>query len=153
MRLSVGAGSRFFVSVEPFKLFASGKLFKLLACHAGLLSGSLAVIILYYMYPCISIDALPKHVPMYPYIFYMYTYTKMWYNRAGKAVFKMPISEARKRANQAYIDKQDEIKVRMPKGRKAEIQAHAEAMGESLNAFVGRAINEAMERDSSGPEK
>ncbi|WP_270913407.1 hypothetical protein [Allofournierella sp. CML151] len=65
----------------------------------------------------------------------------------------MSISEARKRANQAYIDKQDEIKVRMPKGRKAEIQAHAEAMGESLNAFVGRAINEAMERDSSSPEK
>ena len=65
----------------------------------------------------------------------------------------MPISDARKRANQAYIDKQDEIKIRVPKGRKAEIQAHAEAMGESLNAFVGRAINEAMERDSSGPEK
>lgn len=59
----------------------------------------------------------------------------------------MAISEARKRANQAYIDKQDELKVRVPKGRKAEIQAHAEAMGESLNAFVGRAINETMERD------
>lgn len=68
-------------------------------------------------------------------------------------MWKMPISDARKRANQAYIDKQDEIKIRVPKGRKAEIQAHAEAMGESLNAFVGRAINEAMERDSSGPEK
>lgn len=59
----------------------------------------------------------------------------------------MAISEARKRANQAYIDKQDELKIRVPKGRKAEIQAHAEAMGESLNAFVGRAINETMERD------
>lgn len=59
----------------------------------------------------------------------------------------MAISEARKRANQAYIDKQDELKVRVPKGRKAEIQAHAEAMGESLNAFVGRAISETMERD------
>ena len=59
----------------------------------------------------------------------------------------MAISEARKRANQAYIDKQDELKIRVPKGRKAEIQAHAETMGESLNAFVGRAINETMERD------
>ena len=59
----------------------------------------------------------------------------------------MAISEARKRATQAYIDKQDELKVRVPKGRKAEIQAHAEAMGESLNAFVGRAISETMERD------
>lgn len=59
----------------------------------------------------------------------------------------MPISEARKRANQAYIDKQDEIKVRVAKGRKAEIQAHAEARGESVNGFINRAIAEAMERD------
>lgn len=41
----------------------------------------------------------------------------------------------------------DNLRVVVKKGRKAEIQAHAEAMGESLNAFVGRAINEAMERD------
>ena len=58
MRLSVGAGSRFFVSVEPFKLFALGKLFKLLACHAGLLSGSLAVIILYTIAQVYSIDEM-----------------------------------------------------------------------------------------------
>lgn len=85
MRLSVGAGSRFFVSVEPFKLFALGKLFKLLACHAGLLSGSLAVIILYYMYPYITIGVPHKHVPMYSSIFYMYTYIQLWYNKGGKA--------------------------------------------------------------------
>lgn len=65
----------------------------------------------------------------------------------------MAISEARKRANQAYIDKQDELKVRVPKGRKAEIQAHAEAMGESLNAFVGRAISETMERDKQSEDE
>ena len=41
----------------------------------------------------------------------------------------------------------DNLRVVVKKGRKAEIQAHAEAMGESLNACVGRAINEAMERD------
>lgn len=41
----------------------------------------------------------------------------------------------------------DSLRVVVKKGRKAEIQAHAAAMGESLNAFVGRAINEAMERD------
>lgn len=62
----------------------------------------------------------------------------------------MPTGEAQKRATARYLQKQDEIKVRFPKGRKAEIQAHAEAMGESLNAFVGRAINETMERDKQG---
>ncbi len=61
----------------------------------------------------------------------------------------MPISEARKRANQAYLDKQDEIKIRVPKGRKAEIQAHAKKNGESVNGFIIRAIQEVMKRESS----
>lgn len=61
-----------------------------------------------------------------------------------------PSTAAKNRYNaKAY----DSLRIVVKKGRKAEIQAHAEAMGESLNAFVGRAINEAMERDSSGPEK
>lgn len=63
----------------------------------------------------------------------------------------MPISEARKRANQKYIDKQGEIKVRVSKERKAEIQAHAEALGESVNGFINRAISETMERDNAAP--
>lgn len=58
-----------------------------------------------------------------------------------------PLSEARKRANDAYLQRQDEIKVRVPKGHKAEIQAHAEKRGESLNGFVKRAISETIERD------
>lgn len=40
----------------------------------------------------------------------------------------------------------------MPKGQKDVAKAHAEAQGESLNAFINRAINETMERDSSGKE-
>lgn len=60
-----------------------------------------------------------------------------------------PISEARKRANDKYIEKLDEIKVRVPKGRKAEVQAHAEQQGESLNAFIVRAIDETIERDNA----
>lgn len=60
----------------------------------------------------------------------------------------MPISEARKRANQKYIDKQGEIKVRVSKERKAEIQTHAEARGESVNGFINRAITETMDRDN-----
>lgn len=41
----------------------------------------------------------------------------------------------------------DEIKVRVDKGRKAEIKAHAEAQGESVNGFINRAIDETMGRD------
>ena len=44
----------------------------------------------------------------------------------------------------------DEIRVRVDKGHKGEIQAYAAALGESLNGFIGRAIDEAMERDGSG---
>ncbi|MGN1028194.1 MAG: Arc family DNA-binding protein [Faecousia sp.] len=41
----------------------------------------------------------------------------------------------------------DRINVTMPKGRKDIIKAHAEGMGESVNGFINRAIEEAMERD------
>ena len=43
----------------------------------------------------------------------------------------------------------DKVLVRLPKGHKAEIQAHAEARGESVNGFIGRAIDETMERDNA----
>ncbi len=47
-----------------------------------------------------------------------------------------------------YEDKAyDKILVRMPKGKKDLIQAHAEAQGESTNGFINRAISETMERD------
>lgn len=59
----------------------------------------------------------------------------------------MPISDARKRANQTYISKQDEIKIRVPKGEKEKYQNHAATQGESLNAFARRALSETMERD------
>ena len=45
----------------------------------------------------------------------------------------------------------DEIKVRVGKGQKDMIQAHAQTQGESVNGFIGRAINEAMERDKTAP--
>ena len=41
----------------------------------------------------------------------------------------------------------DEIKIRVPKGQKDLIQAHAEAQGESTNGFINRAISKTMERD------
>ena len=44
----------------------------------------------------------------------------------------------------------DEIRLRMPKesGIKEATQAHAEACGESVNAFLLRAAMEAMERET-----
>ena len=47
-----------------------------------------------------------------------------------------------------YIDKTyDRINLVVPKGNKELIKAHAEAHGESTNAFINRAIAEAIERD------
>lgn len=44
-------------------------------------------------------------------------------------------------------EKYDRINLTVPKGRKAEIQAHAEKHGESINGFVNRAIATAMKQD------
>ncbi len=41
----------------------------------------------------------------------------------------------------------DRIELIVQKGRKAEIKAHAESQGESVNGFINRAIDEAMERE------
>ena len=59
-----------------------------------------------------------------------------------------PVSEARKRATMKYIkEKTDEFKFHTPKGEKPVIKAHAQAMNESVNQFVNRAIKEQMKRD------
>lgn len=41
----------------------------------------------------------------------------------------------------------EEIKIRIKKGKKESIKSHAASQGESVNAFVNRAIDETMERD------
>lgn len=58
-------------------------------------------------------------------------------------------TEARKNGNRKWdAENLDRIGVAVPKGDKAAIAAHAEAMGDrSINAFIRRAINETMERD------
>lgn len=60
----------------------------------------------------------------------------------------MPATKAQQKAVTKYMkENYDEIKVRMPKGKKDIIKAHAESRGESVNAFIGRAIDETMERE------
>ena len=60
----------------------------------------------------------------------------------------MPVSKAQQKATNKYISKAyDRVNLTLPKGQKNEIQAHAAVRGESVNAFINRAISEAMERD------
>ena len=47
----------------------------------------------------------------------------------------------------------DRVNLTIPKGQKETIKAHAEAQGESLNAFINRAITETMERDTAATEE
>lgn len=64
------------------------------------------------------------------------------------------VSKAQQKAVNRYIQKNyDRIYVFLSKGRKNEIKAHAEAQGESLNAFIFRAINERMEREKQDTNK
>ena len=61
----------------------------------------------------------------------------------------MPVSEAQKKASAKYLEKLDEIRIRMPKGKKDTIQAHAEAQGQSINAYINTAIDEKMSREAT----
>ena len=57
-------------------------------------------------------------------------------------------TEARKRGNRKWdAANLDRISIAVPKGRKAEIQSHAEARSESVNGFLNRAAENQMEAD------
>ena len=61
----------------------------------------------------------------------------------------MTVSKAQQKAVNKYIaEKLDRVNLTMPKGQKEIVKAHADTHGESLNAFINRAIREAMERDT-----
>ena len=60
----------------------------------------------------------------------------------------MKRTEAVDKAIKKYeSEKIDKILVRVPKGKKADIQDYAAAHGESVNGFINRAIDETMARD------
>lgn len=56
-------------------------------------------------------------------------------------------------ADRYLREKVDEIKIRVPKGRKGIIKTYTEAHGESVNGFINRAIEEAMARGAEKQEK
>lgn len=58
------------------------------------------------------------------------------------------MGKAQTKATNKYINKAyDRINLTVDKGRKETIKDHAESMGESVNGFINRAINETMNRD------
>ena len=59
-------------------------------------------------------------------------------------------SKARIAANNRYNAKAyDELKIRVSKGNKDIIKAHAAAQGESINGYIKKSIDDRMKRDSS----
>ena len=66
---------------------------------------------------------------------------------------KKKVSDAQRRAVAKYnAANYDRVELRLDKGRKNTVKAHADTQGESLNAFINRAINETMERDNAATE-
>lgn len=61
-------------------------------------------------------------------------------------------TEAQARAHKKYIARFVEVKIRMEPERRDTIQAHAKAIGTSVNGFINRAIDEAMDRDKHAQE-
>ncbi len=60
------------------------------------------------------------------------------------------VSKAQQKAVQKYVkNNYDRVVVTLPKGRRDEVKKHASNHGESMNAFIVRAVNETMERDNA----
>ena len=64
----------------------------------------------------------------------------------------MPVSKAQQKAVHKYVKANyDRMELTVPRGQKETIRTHAAARGESVNAFIARAIRETMERDGVQP--
>lgn len=65
----------------------------------------------------------------------------------------MPVSEAQKKSAAKWDTKNlDRLSLALPAGSREEIKAHAAQRGESVNAFIGRAIREQIQRDNAAGE-
>lgn len=61
----------------------------------------------------------------------------------------MPVSKANQRAVNKYVKTNyDRINVTMPKGQREIIKSAAAAVGESVNAYINKAVDERMEREA-----
>lgn len=55
--------------------------------------------------------------------------------------------------NRYNSKKYDRFSLMLPKGEKTQIQNHADNQGESINAFINRAIKETIARDNETVER
>lgn len=59
-------------------------------------------------------------------------------------------TENKKKSNRKWdAGNLDRLSLALPKGRKDQIKAHAQKRGESVNGFIGRAIDETIKRDNA----
>lgn len=58
-------------------------------------------------------------------------------------------SDKKLKTNQRYLDKLDNIMLRVPGGQREVIRAAATRVGESVNAYIVTAIRERMEREGA----
>ena len=66
----------------------------------------------------------------------------------------MAPTDAQKRARDKWLhDKVDDIRFRVPKGKKAIIQEHAAKHGESVNAFISRAPEAVVQAEREKADK
>lgn len=58
-------------------------------------------------------------------------------------------TDAKRESNRRYLAAQDDIKIRVPKGRREELKEDVKALGyTSFNSFVVEAIEEKIEREA-----
>lgn len=67
---------------------------------------------------------------------------------------KSKVSKAQQRAVHKYVkNNYDRIELTVkPKGKKDELKKHADSMGETLNSFINRAIDETIIRDNQSKD-
>lgn len=56
------------------------------------------------------------------------------------------VSKAQLKATSKYLEKFDDIKIRVPAGQREIIKAYAEKQGKSLNGYINDLINADIER-------
>lgn len=104
------------------------------------------------------IDTLNIFVQIYLCRMYIYTDRKLCYNTGileeahnyrslpDLEGMMMAVSKAQQAAVNRYMkNNYDRVNLTMPKGEKAIVKAHADAAGESVNAFILRAVHNAMQ--------
>lgn len=56
-------------------------------------------------------------------------------------------TDAQKRAQKKYMEKVSRVEITMSAEKRQRIKTHAATRGESVNGFVNRAVDEALERE------